>query len=90
MTDGTISMFDEEGNESSYNILSTKSDSGCMYMLAETNDSDDIEVFIFKCVEEDDPDEMIFELVEEDHESFELAFSLFKEDFETFGIELEE
>jgi len=52
------------------------------------------EVLIFKCVAEglddqSDPssDEMLFELVDEEHESFELAFSLFKEDFDALGIE---
>jgi len=54
------------------------------------------EVLIFKCVmdSKNNPvsssvlvDEMIFELVDEDHESFELAFLLFKGDFDALGIE---
>ena len=91
--DSSITMFDEEGNESAYNILSTKKDGNSMFMLAEeeiskaAEDEHLVEVLIFKCVDEEEPEEMVFELVDEDHESFELALSLFKEDFDNLGID---
>jgi len=79
--DKTIVMYDEEGNESSYQILATKKDGDCLYMLAE----EESDVLIFKCIEE--AEDMVFELVDEDHESFDLAFSLFKEDLDDLGVE---
>lgn len=87
--DAAISMFDEEGNEAGYHILAAKNDGESLYMLAEADENDDqeAEVLIFKCIAEGDPDEMIFELVDEEHQSFELAFSLFKEDLDNLGIE---
>ena len=86
--DSAISMFDENGNETGYHMLATKRDGDSLYMLAEEDSpvSKDAEVLIFKCVSESEPDEMIFELVDEGHESFELAFTLFKEDFDSLGI----
>ena len=96
--DTAISMFDEDGTETGYRMLVTKREGDCLYMLAEEEleESDDpvAEVLIFKCIgkegkegEETNEDELVFELVDEEHESFELAFSLFKEDFDELGIE---
>ena len=89
VNNAAISMFDEEGNEAGYHILATKRDGDCLYMLAESDEIDDLEaeVLIFKCIAEGEPDEMIFELVDEEHESFEPAFSLFKEDLDKLEIE---
>jgi len=102
MENSVISMVDEDGNEIGYHMLATQKDGDCLYMLVEEAVPEEgsqagelvAEVLIFKCVVEDqenpeDPsvDEMVFELVDEDHESFELAFSLFKEDFDALGIE---
>ncbi|MCL2398325.1 MAG: hypothetical protein FWC91_01105 [Defluviitaleaceae bacterium] len=93
--DSAISMFDEDGTETGYRMLATKREGDCLYMLAEeeVEESDDpvAEVLIFKCItskegEEVNEEELVFELVDEEHESFELAFSLFKEDFDALGI----
>jgi len=85
--DNIISMFDEDGNETDYQILATKEDGDTLYLLAETEISEDeAEVLIFKCINDEEAEEMIFELIDEEHESFELALSLFKEDLEAEGI----
>jgi uncharacterized protein YrzB (UPF0473 family) len=87
--DAAISMFDEDGNEAGYHILASKKRDGSLYMLAEADDIDgfESEVLIFKCVAEAKDDDMVFELVDESHESFDLAFALFKDDLDTMGIE---
>ena len=89
--DGIISMFDENGNETTYHMLASKKDKDQLYLLVETAEvpegSEESEVLMFKCISESDPDEMILELMDEDHESFEIAFTLFKKDLDTLGIE---
>ena len=88
--DSAISMFDEDGNEAGYRILTTKKDGDNLYMLAEEDSqASESEVLIFKCITggSSEPDEMVFELLEESHECFDLAFSLFKEDMDNLGIE---
>ena len=101
LEDNAISMVDEDGNEIGYHMLATKKDGDSIYLLVEEELPEDVsqleefeaEVLIFKCVEDQknpadaSDDDMIFELVDEDHESFELAFSLFKQDFDALGIE---
>ncbi|MCL2420482.1 MAG: DUF1292 domain-containing protein [Defluviitaleaceae bacterium] len=99
LEDNVISMVDEDGNEIGYSMLATKKDGDSIYLLVEEilpeeasqSEEMEAEVLIFKCTEADEQeseldDDMIFELVDEDHESFELAFSLFKADFDAFGI----
>jgi len=88
--DNVISMFDEDGNETDYQILATKEEDDGLYLLAEVEVSDDeSEVLIFKCIDDDEAEEMIFELVDEEHDSFELALKLFKEDLDAEGINYE-
>ena len=88
-----VTMFDDDDNEINYRMLATKKEDGCIYMLVEevVEDEDDpeamAEVLIFKCIEEEDSEEMVLDLVDEEHESFELAFGLFKEDLDTLGVE---
>ena len=88
-----ITMYDEDDNEINYRMLAVKKEDDGMYMLAEEviEDEDDpeamAEVLIFKCIEEEGSEEMVLELVDEEHESFDLAFELFKEDLDTLGVE---
>lgn len=93
-----ITMFDDEGNKTEFNVLATKEDEGCLYLLvAENADEPDeeggdeavIEVLHFKCVSSED-EEMVFELVDEEHEDFDKLLTLFKDDYEAFGIELDD
>ena len=90
--DSAITMLDEDGNEIGYRVLANKKDGDCLYLLAEEEVEDTgpeaiAEVLIFKCVSNEEAEEMIFELVDENHDSFDLAFTMFKEDFDAFSIE---
>jgi putative Holliday junction resolvase len=94
--ESAITMFDEDGNETCYQLLSTQKDGESLFILTEEqldnseNDDEQIaEVLIFKCVEDysAEDEDMVFELVDEDHEDFEKALALFKDDFKAFGIE---
>ena len=88
-----LSMFDEDGNALKYHVLAIKEEENSLYMLAEEGTIEPMreecmaDVFIFKRVTEGKEDDVIFELVDEEHESFGLAFSLFKNDLDTLGIE---
>jgi putative Holliday junction resolvase len=88
--DKEIVMYDEEGNEARFQVLSAKEDGGETYLLAEEviDDADEAEVLHFKCVASDD-DEMVFEIVDEEHEDIEKVIQLFKDDYETLEIEIE-
>jgi len=88
--DNIISMFDEDGNETEYQVLTTKEEHGNLYLLVEAEISEEeAEVLIFKCINDEEAEEMIFELVDEEHDSFELALNLFKEDLDAEGISYE-
>jgi len=88
--DNIITMYDEDGNETDYQVLATKEEGDIIYLLAETEISEDeAEVLIFKCINDEEAEEMIFELVDEEHDSFELALNLFKEDLDAEGISYE-
>ena len=92
--DNILTMYDEDGNETNYQIISAKEVNESVYMLVEVAISEDAaEVLIFKCIANDeensdneDDDEMIFEVVDEDHESFAEAFELFKDDMDELEI----
>jgi len=86
--DNTIVLHDDEGNEITMEVLSSRTDNGATYLLA-VEDGEGAEVMIFRLIEDGDED-TIFELVEEDDDDFDHAFELFKEDFKTLGIEIDE
>lgn len=96
--DSAITMFDDEGNETKYNVLSSREAGDCMYLLVEEvinlpedQDEDEeltAEVLHFKCISSGD-EEMVFELVDEEHEDFDKVFALFKDDYEALGIEID-
>jgi len=86
--ENTLTMYDDEGNETRYQVLCTKNVGDDLYMLAEyIIDDDASEVLLFKCKDDGKSEEMIFELVDEDHDSFEPALALFKEIFDELEIE---
>ena len=84
--DNILVLHDDEGNEITLEILSSRVDEkdGPTYALAV--DEDDTEVILLKCI--DEGDDMIFEIVDDEHEDFERVFEMFKDDFETHGIEI--
>ena len=86
--DNTIVLHDDEGNEITMEVLSSRMDSDVTYLLA-VEDDEDAEVMIFRLTEDGDED-TIFELVDEEDEDFDHVFELFKEDFATLGIEIDE
>ena len=89
--DNIITMLDEDGDEIEYHILASKQEDNSIYLLAETEVSnDEAEVIILMCNtsgNEDEDEDLMFELLEEDHEAFEQAFELFKEDLDALEIE---
>lgn len=86
--DNTIVLHDEDGNEITMEVLSSRIDGDVTYLLA-AEDGENAEVLLFRLAEGDDED-TIFELVDEEDDDFDHVFELFKEDFKTLGIEIEE
>jgi putative Holliday junction resolvase len=87
-----ITLTDEDGNETKYEILAAQKDEGVVYwLLAElSDDGDEAEVFQYKCVlSDDEEEEMTFELVDEEHSEFEKVLDLFKDDYKELGIEID-
>jgi uncharacterized protein YrzB (UPF0473 family) len=96
--DSAITLFDDEGNASHYDVLSSHEHNGCLYLLVATADAADdegdseeevVEVLHFKCITSED-DDMTFELVDEDHEDYPQVQALFKDDYTELGIITEE
>jgi putative Holliday junction resolvase len=82
-----ITLFNDDGEETQFEILAVQKDGGDVYwLLAEiTEDEDEADVFHYKCILSDD-DEMTFELIDEEHADFEKTLELFKGDYEELGI----
>jgi putative Holliday junction resolvase len=85
-----LSMYDDEGNETQYEVLATQKDEDTVYwLLAEmTEDGEEAEVFHCKCVITDG-EEMDIIFIDEEDGDFEKVFNLFKEDYEELGIEID-
>lgn len=88
--DTTITMFDEIGRETHFDILSAKKQGDNLYWLLseQTENEDEAEVFHYKCILTN-ADEMTFELIDDEHEEFENMLELFKEDYIELGIEID-
>jgi putative Holliday junction resolvase len=88
----SITMYDEGGLETNYQVLAVQKDNGQMYLLVEeiTEDGDEgeKEVYHFKCVASEDED-MIFEMIDDEHEDLPKLTELFKGDYEALGISTE-
>ena len=87
--ENVISMFDEDGNETQYLVLTVKEEDERMFMLVEAEiDEDESEVLILKRIASPEfaSGEELFELVDEEHEDFDMAFELFKDDLDTLEI----
>ena len=87
-----ITMYDDEGSEMDYTVLSAREKNGVTYMLVEEVIPEDDEeefadVLIFKCAGIEN-DEMVCELVDDEHGEFEDMLDLFKDDFEELEIEI--
>ena len=85
--DNMIVLHDDEGNEIALEILASRKANEATYALAvDSEDEEDGDVLILKCIEEDE--DVVFEIVDDEHEEFDQVFELFKEDFATLGIEI--
>ena len=86
----TITLFDDEGNEITLQILSSRQHGDATYVLVAEEDEEETEVMHFKLIEADNDEETIFELVDDEHEDIDRVLELFAEDYKTLGIEIDE
>jgi putative Holliday junction resolvase len=88
--DTTITMYDEIGRETHFDILAAKKIGDDLYWLLseQTENEDEAEVFHYKCILTN-ADEMTFELIDDEHDEFENMLELFKEDYIELGIEID-
>jgi putative Holliday junction resolvase len=91
-----ITMCDEEGEETSFVVLSARRKDGTDYVLVEEYipedelDEDEFtDVLFFKNLSSEG-DDMTFELVDDEHEEYEDMLELFEEDLENLEIVMEE
>jgi putative Holliday junction resolvase len=91
-----ITMCNEEGEETSFVILSARRKDGTDYVLVEEHipeekldDDEFTDVLFFKSISSEG-DDMTFELVDDEHEEFEDMLELFEEDIDNLEIVLEE
>jgi len=88
--ENTIVLYDEDGNEITMQILSSRQLDDATYVLvAEEDDEENAEVMHFKLIDDGDND-TIFEMVDEEHADFDRVFELFKDDYAELGIEIED
>jgi len=87
--ENTIVLYDEDDNEITLQVLSSRKLNDVDYVLvADEGEDDAAEVLHFKLV--DDGEETIFEMVDEEHEDFDAVLELFKDDYAELGIEIED
>jgi putative Holliday junction resolvase len=91
-----ITMCDEEGEETSFVVLSARRKDSTDYMLVEEyipadelDEDEYTDVLFFKSIGSED-DEMTFELIDDEHDEFEDMIELFDEDLENLEIIIEE
>jgi len=84
-----IVLFDEDENEITLQVLSSRKLNDVDYLLAvEDSEDDEAEVMHFKLI--DDGEETIFEMVDDESEEMDAIMELFKDDYAELGIDLED
>jgi len=91
--DAQITMFDETGQEKIYTMLCTKKIDNNIYMLVETEDSENpeaMEILFFKGVEEDaNNKDMFLEQLNLHENNVNEVLSVFEDEIAELGIEIQ-